>query len=249
MKSNRYKFITTVAISAVLSINMIWAYSNNPPNARTGAPGENTCTGCHSTFGLNSGPGSVTIPDLPATYMPGETYTLTVMVDQVSQQRWGFELSPRTDDNTQGGTLGLTQSQWTQISNSGGVQFLKQNSTGTFSGQPDGAAWQFEWTAPAEGSGAITFYAAGNAANGNNNTSGDYIYNDSFLIEEDAGGCTADGDVNLDTSVDVLDVVSVVGFILGTVPFDDDQFCAGDVNEDMSIDVLDVVQIVGFILA
>ncbi len=249
MNTNRRSSLIPAIFLISIFIQSLWAYSGNPPNARTGAPGENTCQGCHSSFPLNSGSGSVSIPDIPQSYLPGETYVMTVSVDQIGLQRWGFELSPRTADNTQGGVLGLTQSQWTQISSSGGVQYLKQNSAGTFNGQPAGAAWQFQWTAPEAGTGPVTIYAAGNACNGNGNTSGDYVYTGSFLIEEDSGGCIPDGDVNFDSSLDVLDVVAVVGYILGNITFDDDQICTADINQDLSVDVLDVVQIVSLILA
>ncbi|MBC7931811.1 MAG: PQQ-dependent sugar dehydrogenase, partial [Rubrivivax sp.] len=45
-----------------------------------------------------------------------------------------------------------------------------------FPGQKNGASWTFRWTAPAEDVGPVTFYAAGNHANGDGNTSGDNIY-------------------------------------------------------------------------
>ncbi len=43
-------------------------------------------------------------------------------------------------------------------------------------GQSNGASWTFNWTAPAEDVGVVTFYTAGNQANNDGNTSGDYIY-------------------------------------------------------------------------
>src|SRR3990172_2492928 len=36
--------------------------------------------------------------------------------------------------------------------------------------------WNVKWIPPASASGTITFYAAGNEANGNGSNSGDYIY-------------------------------------------------------------------------
>ena len=52
------------------------------------------------------------------------------------------------------------------------------------------------------------------------------------------------GDINSDGSIDVLDVVSMVGYILGNT---NDIICA-DYNQDGNIDVLDIVNIVSFIL-
>ncbi len=55
------------------------------------------------------------------------------------------------------------------------------------------------------------------------------------------------GDVNQDMSIDVLDIVLIVDFILGTPP-NDYQAWASDYNQDDSIDVLDIVLIVDVIM-
>jgi len=70
-----------------------------------------------------------------------------------------------------------------------------------------------------------------------------------LLLDEGEGGgsCNA-GDVNGDGGIDVLDIVTVVNFIMGTTTPDDDQFCAADFNEDGGIDVLDIVNIVNVIM-
>ena len=59
--------------------------------------------------------------------------------------------------------------------------------------------------------------------------------------------CTA-GDVNSDGNINVQDIVSVVGIVLGTITPDDDQSCAADLNEDGSINVQDIVGLVNLIL-
>jgi len=64
---------------------------------------------------------------------------------------------------------------------------------------------------------------------------------------ENAGSCTA-GDVNSDGLVNVLDVVTVVNFIMGVATPNGDQECASDYNEDGLINVLDVVSIVNVIM-
>jgi len=56
------------------------------------------------------------------------------------------------------------------------------------------------------------------------------------------------GDVNLDGSVNVQDIVTAVGIILGNVLPDDFQSYAADMNEDTSIDILDIVLMVSTIL-
>jgi len=56
------------------------------------------------------------------------------------------------------------------------------------------------------------------------------------------------GDVNGDGNTDILDVVQLVGGILGTVTLEDCSLVYADANEDGSIDILDVVLIVSWIL-
>lgn len=235
-----------VGIFLLLSSQLL-AYSGGPPNGKTGAPGEGTCRDCHSSFGLNSGPGNLIIQGVPDLYYPGDIYTLSVQVSQFGQSRWGFELASKNAAGSQGGIITVTQPQYTQTSNSGGIIYLKHRSAGTFNGQQGGAVWEFDWTAPEAGSGAITFYAAGNAANGNFNTSGDYIYTTQITSSEGAS-CLSDGDVNFDGGLNVLDIVMVINFILGMDEPTDDEYCAGDVNLDESLDILDIVTMIGMIL-
>ena len=62
------------------------------------------------------------------------------------------------------------------------------------------------------------------------------------------GDCTSNGDVNFDDNTDILDVVSIVGYILGNNEFDNNQLCASDLNQDSNVDILDIVSIVSIIL-
>lgn len=55
------------------------------------------------------------------------------------------------------------------------------------------------------------------------------------------------GDANLDTRIDVADVVSVIGYILSNFEFNLRQFVAGDVTEDALLDVFDVQGILNLI--
>jgi len=56
------------------------------------------------------------------------------------------------------------------------------------------------------------------------------------------------GDINDDQAVDVLDVVFIVGIILGNNTPDAEESCGGDYNEDGTIDILDIVAMVSTIL-
>jgi hypothetical protein len=65
---------------------------------------------------------------------------------------------------------------------------------------------------------------------------------------DDAGPNCAAGDTNDDGNIDVLDIVSIVNHILGTLDLDEMGLCAGDMQGDGNIDVLDIVAVVNIIL-
>ena len=56
------------------------------------------------------------------------------------------------------------------------------------------------------------------------------------------------GDINSDSTVDILDIVLIVNIILDTLEPDELQILASDLNQDNMINILDVVQIVNIIL-
>ena len=47
--------------------------------------------------------------------------------------------------------------------------FIEHTSAGTRNGTRNGVTFQFDWTPPAVNAGPVTFYVAGNAANGDAN--------------------------------------------------------------------------------
>jgi len=173
----------------------VFAHSYGPPARVTAAPGDNprACTQCHSRGVLNSGSGSVTITlQGGPVYIPNVKQRVTVRVAEAGQQRWGFQLTARLNSDPQNGQAGdfAPVDHMTQVvceDNSpkpcrSGVSFIHHTSAGTRSGTPDGAAFQFDWIPPATNVGRITLYAAGNCANGDNNSTGDSIYSTSVEL-------------------------------------------------------------------
>ena len=57
------------------------------------------------------------------------------------------------------------------------------------------------------------------------------------------------GDINFDGLINILDIVNLMGFIIGNADPSDLEFQASDANQDNNLDVLDVVIIVNFILS
>ena len=109
-----------------------------------------------------------------------------------AQQRWGFELTARLNSDPEKGQAGdfTPVDGFTQVicedsapkPCASGPSFIEHTSAGTRNGTPGGATFEFDWTPPATNAGPVTFYAAGNAANGNGSPTGDQIYTTSVQL-------------------------------------------------------------------
>ena len=72
---------------------------------------------------------------------------------------------------------------------------------------------------------------------------------DDFTIEVfESGEDTVLGDINSDGSIDILDVVMLVNFVLNVNEPNPGQFSASDINNDGIINILDIVAVVGMII-
>lgn len=161
--------------------NTIFAFSSGPPNGRTGSPADDflTCRdGCHNTFELNAGTAQFSI-NAPGSYTYGETLDITVFFNNSDIAKHGFELSALDADDNHVGAFSSVDNK-TQTDDGKG-NYIKHTSTG--SSQSGNASWNVTWTAPSrEVPNPITFYAAGNEANGNFTNKGDYIYTTTVQI-------------------------------------------------------------------
>ena len=161
----------------VVSTGSVFAFSGGPPDEKTGAPNETTCAqaNCHTGNDLNVSGGALMLT-IPETYIPSEVYTIVVNLSRAGQSRWGFEMTALDADGTRAGTFAADTAGNTQLSEANSKQYIKHTAAGTAQGTNDAHSWEFEWTAPDADMGPITFYAAGNASNGNFNPVDDYIY-------------------------------------------------------------------------
>ena len=154
------------------------AYSAGPPAGFTHAPGELDCADCHTTPSASSGTLTLGIPD---RYTPGQTYDITVTQASAdpTRVRWGFEMTALDSADQKAGVFAPADDLTRVVAGEGPFparEYVEHTSKGTFPGQQSGAGWTFRWTAPAEDVGPVTFYLAGNQANGDGNNSGDNIY-------------------------------------------------------------------------
>jgi len=174
------------------------AFSDGPPAGYTGAPGEQTCTSCH--FGVDTG-GDFTITP-PQNYVPGQTYQITVrhVNADTSRDRWGFQLTALAG-TTMAGTFPAPVGGLTQVVGGVGRDYIEHTEAGTFLGQTGSAQWVFNWTAPAANVGPITFYAAGNQADGDGSASGDRILTATATTRLNEAPLDFDGDGRTDIGI------------------------------------------------
>jgi uncharacterized protein (TIGR03437 family) len=162
------------------------AFSSGPPPSRTGAPGEPNCTACHGGNAVNSGTGTLTITGLPATYSPNQEIPVTVTLRQSSRARYGFQITAINDQGQAAGELVVTDASRTQripgTVSGNQRQYIHHTFNGITPNGTDENSWTFTWRAPAQSAGRVTFYAAGNAANGSG-SGGDFIYTTSQSVQ------------------------------------------------------------------
>lgn len=169
----------TLVLSALLMAGMVYDYnyrmvhssSGGAPDGRTGSPGDNqTCfSGCHGNSPGNGIGTEVTSVDfdIPSGgYVPGTTYNISVAMTGGGSS-FGFSLSAQNSSGTNLGTL-IAGSD-TQLNGSG--NYITQTSNAGSGSK----TWNFQWTAPASGSGLVTFYAASIFGDGMAGNNGDYL--------------------------------------------------------------------------
>lgn len=125
-------------------------YPSGAPAGYTGSPADGqNCTSCHNGSAANLG--GIITSDIPAQgYTPGSDYTITVTLTGSGKK--GFEVSPQTTGGSLVGTLTA----------GGGNKLVGNGKYCTHSSAQTGstAVWTFTWTAPAAGTGDVTFYGA-----------------------------------------------------------------------------------------
>ena len=184
-------FVTLIATLSITTNRLasVHANSTGPPAGVTGAPGELTCTSCHTNNGPNTGQFTI---EAPASYQPGQTISITVRhtTSDTSRRIWGFQLTALNSSDAKAGTLQNTGTLGV-LNNDGpgnSRQYIQHTLESNFSGQTGGASWTFNWVAPSTDVGPVTLYAAGNQGNNNGVNSGDQIYTATATINPPSQG-------------------------------------------------------------
>lgn len=166
------------------SMNFNKKFTSAPPASKTGAPNgsggfEGTCTDCH-TGSVSPGNHTVSFSGANNQYDPGQTYTMTLDIGGNNAKN-GFQIvALRDSDNTGVGSWNATGGDESTMSNAGLVrEYIGHSAAGTSQ-----TNWSFEWVAPAQGEGDITFYVIVNETDNNTNTSNDVVTSSSFSISQ-----------------------------------------------------------------
>ena len=192
-----------VLLAAAVVPAALMARSAGPPTKRTGAAvdGGLSCMACHKTDPSANfdARGKFTIKT--SAYTPGVKQTILVALTHPEAARWGFQLTARlaSDETKMAGTFGV--SSWVRVKCApderdapcnGDLEFASHQLASTNAGVTGWSTWTVDWTPPAQESGDVVFYAAGNAANNNGTNTGDHIYTTKLRIYS-ATGCNLTG--------------------------------------------------------
>lgn len=141
----------------------------------SGAPGETTCSGCHS---------APVNPDLPnlhfevgsndSTYIPGNTYLVHLYIIKPGHNKFGFVCSSLDSLNTSKGTFNLINTTTTRKYTMGGRNYISHTPCGADA--VDSISWTFNWKAPDTSKGRITMYMSMLVANHDHALTGDTTY-------------------------------------------------------------------------
>ncbi len=156
--------------------------SSGPASAgngiRNGGPGSNgTCASCH---GGGAGTTTMTLAlkekatgtAANGKYKPGTVYTVTVSGNNASLALFGFQVTAATTASHQAGTFGNLGSDKHAVT-IGGLQVVEHSHNLT---KTNGAYLaEFDWTAPAAGTGAVTLYGIINGVNDDDAITGDRV--------------------------------------------------------------------------
>lgn len=181
------KIIFLLSSAAVLTTMSFSILSDDGRAGVTASPNETSCntSGCHTGNALNDPAGSLTIASPTLTnwqYTLGQTYTINVTVAKTGATLFGLGFEALTSAGANAGTLTAgtgTKTLNATVSGNSRTNIVHNGTGNTGTGTH---TFSFTWKAPATNVGNVTFYCAGNAANKNGTTSGDFIYTKSQVV-------------------------------------------------------------------
>ena len=174
--NSKFPTIYTLYSTIVIAVFLL-AYSSNPPNGRTNAPGDGYCEDCHlpgNPLGLD---GELTIENFPSTIDPNTDYTITVRVTNPNGLAFkaGFQAVVLDGSDQNIGDLSIISGSNPSTTTSGNREYVEHSPAIPFTSSNE-VTWDFIWTSPNGPDGEIIkMYAAGNIANGGAGNANDLV--------------------------------------------------------------------------
>jgi hypothetical protein len=131
--------------------------TDGSPAGYSGSPADGQdCSSCHKVK-AKTAENLIKINADNNVYTPGKTYTVTVnLKGTIKSKKFGFQVSPQNNSGRLLGKLIVTNALETGLAGNG--KCINQKAKGV-----DGngsRTWTFDWTAPAKGTGDVTFYGS-----------------------------------------------------------------------------------------
>ncbi len=170
--------LVIIIIPTFFSFTKPTYFPSAAPTGYTGAEGS-YCSGCHSSFALNSGGGSVATIGIPTSVTLGATYNFSTVITHgvADREKFGFAIKAIDATNAEVGTFSTTNP---KAGVSGG-EIGHRNSLS----EPATDVYTFDnltWTAPSVAPVyPVRFFIVGNAGNSGQGTAGDYIYSTTVI--------------------------------------------------------------------
>jgi hypothetical protein len=166
----------------VIALSNSGGAASGPAGARTGAPGEGTCSNCHGggSFGasvlLEVFQNGTTTP--ATSYVGGNTYDVKVTVNKTTgNPKFAFQSTVLNTSNAMAGSFNTPGSN-TQVTPLGARSYIEHNAASI----PN--IFTAKWVAPPALTGTVTFYVNGNCVNGTGGTSGDQAAGSQLSLPE-----------------------------------------------------------------
>ena len=147
----------------------------------SGAPGETTCSGCHSA------PVNPDLPDLHfefennnTLYQLDSSYLVHIRIKRSGHSKFGFVCSALDSLNNSAGTFSLVNVSTTRTYILGGRRYVSHTPCGA--DNQDSATWTYKWKAPSLNKGKVKIYMSMLVANHDEALTGDTTYTRTLQI-------------------------------------------------------------------
>jgi hypothetical protein len=178
-----------IACFFIIILSSAVAYESGASGGYSNAPGESSCTSCHSGTLITTNNANLQNIQLKPHFTKGgyeidSTYEMELTFKQSNISSFGFEITClNSSTNLAEGTFSVNNNRVRLTSTyiAGKKRdYVVQTTTGSSPVATDSTRWVFKWKAPASNNGKVKYYVTINAANNDGKDGGDIIYAKTF---------------------------------------------------------------------